>query len=243
MKKRKLRRGDKWMAKKKVKKSKISPRKLVTITNPKSVISEQFRILRANIHFSLHDKDVKKILVTSSIPGEGKSTVAVNLGVVFAQENKRVLIVDADLRKPTLHYTFNLFNAYGLSNFLSKTATINELIQETFIKNLYILPSGPIPPNPSELLASKNMEQFINSIGNYFDVVIFDVPPVLSVSDAQILAGKCDGTLLVVRFGKTERKQSLKAKNILLSSHAKLIGVVCNNYKLEKNNNYYYVDN
>lgn len=217
------------------------PRKLITITNPKSIISEQFRMLRANIHFSLHEQEVKKILVTSSSPGEGKSTVAVNLAVVFAQENKRVLIVDADMRKPTLHHTFKIFNTNGLSNYLSKLSTLKEVIQETFIPNLYVLTSGPIPPNPSELLASKNMEILLKSTEIMFDVVIFDVPPVLSVSDAQILASKCDGTLLVVRFGKTEKKQSLKAKNILLSSRAKIIGVVCNNHKLDKNN-YYYID-
>lgn len=218
-------------------------RKPITIIEPKSIFSEQFRMLRANINFSLFEHEMKKILVTSSIPGEGKSTIAENLAVVFAQENKRVLLVDADMRKPTLHYTFDLFNYIGLSNLLSKKLSLTNVIQKTFIPNLYVLPSGPIPPNPSELLASNNMDQFIKSIENHFDVVIFDVPPILSVSDAQILASKCDGTLLVLRFGKTEKKQLQKAKNILVSSHAKIIGVVCNNYKLGKVDHYYYMDN
>lgn len=124
-------------------------RKLVTIANGQSFISEQFRTIRTNITFSMPDKEIKTILVTSATPGEGKSTNAANIGVVFAQEGKRVIIVDADLRKPTMHYTFLLQNARGLSNLLTRHFTMSQVINSTDIANLFVLTSGPIPPNPA----------------------------------------------------------------------------------------------
>ncbi|WP_333880290.1 CpsD/CapB family tyrosine-protein kinase [Lysinibacillus capsici] len=220
-----------WKKKKKKKLVKMA-RKLVTIANDHSFISEQFRTIRTNITFSMPDREIKTILVTSATPGEGKSTNAANIGVVFAQEGKRVVIVDADLRKPTMHYTFLLQNAKGLSNLLTRHFTISEVVNNTDIANLYVLTSGPIPPNPAELLASTLMGSVIEELKKEFDIIIFDAPPLLSVTDAQILSNKCDGTLLIVNSGVAENESVLKAKSSLEASKANILGVVLNNYKM-----------
>lgn len=220
-----------WKKKKKKKLVKMA-RKLVTIANDHSFISEQFRTIRTNITFSMPDREIKTILVTSATPGEGKSTNAANIGVVFAQEGKRVVIVDADLRKPTMHYTFLLQNARGLSNLLTRHFTISEVVNNTDIANLYVLTSGPIPPNPAELLASTLMGNVIEELKKEFDIIIFDAPPLLSVTDAQILSNKCDGTLLIVNSGVAENESVLKAKASLEASKANILGVVLNNYKM-----------
>lgn len=216
------------------------PRNLITVSDTKSIISEQFRTIRTNITFTMPDQELKTILVTSSTPGEGKSTNAANLGVVFAQEGKRVLIIDGDLRKPTLHHTFKTFNKVGLSNVIAKKATYKEAIQETFIFRLHVLTSGPIPPNPAELLASKSMDVLIGDVKRDFDIIIIDAPPLLSVSDAQILANKCDGTVLIVNTGVVEKEAVRKAKAILSNSQSIIIGVVLNNYRVPKHQHYYY---
>ena len=224
------------------KKSKLAAmgRRLITVSDSRSIIAEQFRTIRTNIKFSVPDTDLKTILVTSSTPGEGKSTTAANLGVVFAQEGKKVLIVDADMRKPTLHHTFGIFNTVGLSTILSRQNEFNCAIQETPIVGLYVLTSGPIPPNPAELLSSKTFDAFIEDMKKSYDMIIFDAPPLLSVSDAQVLSHKCDGTLLIVHSGVAEKEDLLKAQSILTTSQAKVLGVVLNNYKMPKNRKYYY---
>lgn len=215
-----------------------SGKKLITVTKPQNVISEQFRTIRTNLSFSMPDKDLRTLLVTSSIPGEGKSTSAANVAVVFAQEGKRVLLVDADMRKPTLHYTFPMNNSHGLSTILTRQHEYIEVMEVTFVENLFIIPSGPIPPNPSELLSSKNMDNFIESVLQEFDLVIFDAPPVLSVSDALILGNRCDGTLMIVNSGHVDKADVVKAKTSLQTSQANILGVVLNNYKLPKSKYY-----
>ncbi len=213
-------------------------RKLVTVANSHSIVSEQFRTVRTNITFSMPDKDIKTILVTSATPGEGKSTNVANLGVVFAQEGKRIVIVDADLRKPTMHYTFLLQNARGLSNLLTRQMSVLEVVNSTDIPNLFVLTSGPIPPNPAELLASKKLDSVMEELKKEFDIIIFDAPPILSVTDAQILSNKCDGTLLIVNSGAVENTSVIKAKASLESSQANILGVVLNNYKLPRSQYY-----
>ncbi|MFC7685270.1 CpsD/CapB family tyrosine-protein kinase [Ureibacillus sp. GCM10028918] len=215
-------------------------RKLIADSNPKSIISEQFRTIRTNIKFSIPDQQIQTILVTSSIPGEGKTTNAANLGIVFAQEGKKVLIIDADMRKPTLHHTFEVFNIVGLSNVLAKHSSLHVTIQNSSIENLHIIPSGPIPPNPSELLSSKTLSEFIDEVKKEFEIVIFDAPPLLSVTDAQILSAKCDGTLFIVNSGTVQKAEVLKAKANLEAVRARILGVVLNNYKLPRNNYEYY---
>lgn len=209
-------------------------RKLITVSDSKSIITEQFRIIRANIKYSIPDIELKTILVTSSTPGEGKSTNAANLGVVFAQEGKKVLIVDADMRKPTLHHTFGIFNTVGLSTILSKQDDYSFAVQETPIVGLFVLPSGPIPPNPAELLSSKYFTLFLEEMKKLYDIIIFDTPPLLSVSDAQVLSPQCDGSLLIIHSGVAEKEEVLEAQAILNSSQSKILGVVLNKYKMPK---------
>jgi capsular exopolysaccharide synthesis family protein len=218
-------------------------RKLVTFFDPKSPISEQYRTIRTNIEFSAIDEEMQTIMVTSSGPAEGKSTTAANLAVVFAQQEKQVLLVDADLRKPTVHYTFNLTNTFGLTSVLSKQMQLIEAVNESEIENLGILTSGPIPPNPAELLGSKAMEQFLAEARQHFDVIIFDTPPMLAVTDAQVLANKCDGSILVFYSGKTEMEEAAKAKELLTSAKSKLLGAVLNHKKLQSSDYYYYYGN
>lgn len=231
----------KWRLKKKksvLQNSQIG-RKLVTISETKSHIIEQFRTLRTNIKFSMPDEPLKTILVTSSTPGEGKSTNAANLGVVFAQEDKRVLIIDADMRKPTLHHTFKTFNKVGLSNILARRSALHEAVQETFIVGLDVITSGPIPPNPAELLSSHGLDALLQHVKNDYDIIIIDSPPLLSVTDAQILANKCDGTILILNTGVVDKRAVKKAKALLAASHTKILGVVLNNYKTPSHFNYY----
>ena len=228
------------LAPKDKKKKLDSKRKLIAKLNPQSPISEQYRTIRTNIHFSAVDQEIRSIMVTSSAPGEGKSTTAANLAVVFAQQGKRVLLVDSDLRKPTVHYTFNLPNTFGLTNVLTKRMELHEAVIETDEENLYVLSSGPIPPNPAELLGSKSMTELFERFYQDFDVIIMDTPPILAVTDAQILSNSCDGTILVISSGKTETEQALKAKELLSSSSCNLLGVVLNNKKMKKNSQYYY---
>lgn len=214
-------------------------RSLITSTDPKSFFSEQYRSIRTNIQYSSVDKELKTIVVTSSGPEDGKSTTVANLAVVFAQQGLKVLLIDSDLRKPTVHYTFNVVNTKGLTNVLTRQATLEEVVQETMEENLSILTSGPIPPNPAELLSSNTMEEVVKKASKTFDIVLFDSPPLLSVTDGQILASKCDGTILVVNSGKTEIEQLIKAKDLLKSVNSHLLGAILNNKKL-KNIHYYY---
>ncbi|MEI2463268.1 CpsD/CapB family tyrosine-protein kinase [Niallia taxi] len=217
-----------------------SKRKLVAKYDPKSPISEQYRTIRTNILYSSIDNEIRSLMVTSSGPGEGKSTTTANLAVVFAQQGKTVLLIDADLRKPTVHYTFKLTNTIGLTSILTNQIDFMEAVNKTDENNLYILPSGPIPPNPSELLGSKAMQHFLDRAMEEFDLIIFDTPPVLAVTDAQILGNLCQGTVLVVSSGKTEKDSLLKTKELLKATNGKLLGVVLNNKKADKKGSYYY---
>ncbi|WP_113928493.1 CpsD/CapB family tyrosine-protein kinase [Bacillus sp. P14.5] len=215
-------------------------RKLITKTSPKSPITEQYRTIRTNINFSAVDREIKTLMVTSAGPGEGKSTTAANLAVVFAQQGKKVLLVDGDMRKPTAHYTFGLNNTFGLTTVLTKQKSLQETRVESDVENLYLLTCGPVPPNPAELLSSNAMREFLAEAGSQFDLVIFDTPPVLTVTDGQVLANLCDSTILVVSSGTTDREGAVKAKELLDSAKAKIVGVVLNNRKLEATNYYYY---
>jgi capsular exopolysaccharide synthesis family protein len=216
------------------------PRKLVTNISPNSITLEQFRMVRANINFSMPDNKLQTIMFTSALPGEGKSTSAANVAIVFAQEGKKVLLVDADMRKPTLHYTFHTTNSPGLSGVLSKQWNLKDVIKETEVEGMHLITSGQIPSNPAELLGSKSMEALLEELKGKFDIIIFDAPPVLAVADAQILSNKCDGTILVISAGATRKESALKAKNVLQTSRANLIGTVLNNFKVGKDHYYYY---
>lgn len=213
---------------------------LITKVDPKSPISEQYRTIRTNIQFSNIDREIKTIMVTSAAPGDGKSTTAANIAVTFAQQGKQVLLVDTDFRKPTVHYTFNLTNTLGLTSVITKLCTLADAVQGTDIDSLDVLTCGPIPPNPSELLGSRAMEEIFKELKEEYDIIIFDTPPTLAVTDAQILTNRCDGTILVVSSGKTETEQALKAKELLLAAKGNILGVVLNNRKIESSHYYYY---
>ncbi|MBK3494246.1 CpsD/CapB family tyrosine-protein kinase [Viridibacillus sp. YIM B01967] len=221
------------MFKKKQKLIKLA-RKLVTSSDPKSIVSEQFRTVRANIKFAMKDKQLCTLLFTSASIGEGKSTVAANIAITFAQEGKKVLLVDADLRKPTMHYTFKTLISPGLTNLLMSQWHIDDVVTESGTKGLDLVTCGPIPSNPAELLGSTSMDVFIEAMKVRYELVIFDAPPVLSVADAQILSDKCDATILVISSGTTEKGNAVKAKEALQAAKAHLIGTVLNNFKLEK---------
>jgi capsular exopolysaccharide synthesis family protein len=234
--------GENIVAKRK-KQFKTNIRSLITKFNPKSPISEQYRTIRTNVEFASVDKELRTLLVTSSGPSEGKSSTTANMAVVFAQQGKKVLLIDADLRKPTVHYTFKLDNRIGLSTLLVGEQTLDESVRETDVPNLDILTCGPIPPNPSELLGSKAMEKVIMLAQEVYDIILLDTPPVLAVTDAQILGNICDGSIIVVRSEQTEYASIQRAKQLLEPAHAKLLGVVLNDVSQKKSNTYYYYGN
>jgi len=200
--------------------------KLITKENPRSPIAETYRTIRSNIDFSMVDETLKTLVITSSSPAEGKSTTLSNLAVTFAQTEKKVLLVDADLRRPTIHQQFRLDNTKGLTTVLTKKASLEDATAKTNIENLWVLTSGPIPPNPSELLNSKAMATFLEEWKQHFDLIIFDAPPLLAVTDAQILGSKCDGVLLVVRSNQTKKDELIRAKSLLDKANARIIGSI-----------------
>lgn len=215
---------------------------LITYTDKSSPISEQYRTIRTNIQYASIDKQLQTFVVTSSGAGEGKSTTAANLAIVFANTGKRTLLVDADLRKPSIAKSFILDAHKGLSNLIADIDTgIENYVQHSDIPNLSILSSGIIPPNPSELLASQRMNQVIEALKNHYEIIIFDMPPVSVVTDAQIMASKVDGTILVVREGQTEKESLRHAKELLERVQANILGVVFNAItKTNKYADYYY---
>jgi len=215
-------------------------RHVIAKLNPKSPITEQYRTVRTNLQFASVDDELRSMIITSSGPGEGKSMTTANLAVVYAQQGKKVLLIDADLRKPTVHYTFRLDNLRGLSNILVGEHTLEESVNRTDVDNLDVISCGPIPPNPSELLASRKMQQLLNDAKLSYDIVIFDTPPVLAVTDAQILANIVDGSLLVIRSNHTENEAATKAKEALEPANAKLLGTVLNDREKKHANYYYY---
>jgi capsular exopolysaccharide synthesis family protein len=222
------------------KKHSTSARSLITKFDPKSPISEQYRTIRTNLQFASIDKEYKTIMVTSSNPAEGKSTTMANLAIVMAQQGKRVLLIDADLRKPSVHYTFKCPNTKGLTSVLTKQAYLEEAVYHSDVPNLDLLPSGPIPPNPSELLGSLAMERLLSGQNDTYDIILVDAPPILVVTDAQVLANICEGVILVVSSGKTEIEQVVKAKGLLEMSKAKILGVVLNGKETKQSQYYYY---
>ncbi|MBN1967744.1 MAG: polysaccharide biosynthesis tyrosine autokinase [Candidatus Delongbacteria bacterium] len=221
-------------------KQKIESR-LISHFSPKSPISEAYRTLRTNIQFSKVDDPPRIIAVSSSIPKEGKSTTASNLAVVIAQSGKKVVLVDADLRRPVVHKNFNLLREIGITDYLLKNSKVDEIAKKTDIENLHVITCGDIPPNPSELLGAKKMDSFINDLKEVYDFVIFDTPPVITVTDAAVLSRKTDGLVLVVSSGSVSRVEVERSKDLLDSVGANIIGIVLNNLDIKKlYGSYYY---
>ena len=205
--------------------------KLITVADPKSPVSEQFRTVRTNINFMAVDHDIKTMAFTSANISEGKSTVSVNVAVTYAQAGRKTLLIDGDLRRPTLHSTFNMSNQRGLTSVLTSDAKeidLDDVIQDSGVDNLSILTSGPIPPNPAELIGSKRMQTFIELVRDHYDVVIIDLAPVLAVSDTQELASHLDGVVLVVRQGVTQKAAIKRSVEMLKFAKVRILGYVMN---------------
>lgn len=213
---------------------------LISKLRPKSFVAEQYRTIRTNIQFSMIDRDVKSIVMTSSGPWEGKSTTAANLASVFTDQGKRVLLVDADLRKPSVQRTFGLSNVEGLTTLLSTPdQELSEVIQQVTGTDIHVLTSGPIPPNPSELLNSNRMNLLMKRLEEIYDIIIYDMPPVTSVTDAQIMAAKSDGVVFVIRHSVSQKSAILNAKELLEMVNANILGVVFNGV-VKKTDQFYY---
>lgn len=204
-------------------------------------LSEAYRVLRTNVQFSTIDRPGQTLLVTSANPREGKSTTAANLALVTAQAGKKVVLVDSDLRRPSLHRFFGLSNGQGLTNLLlSPQSGINGCAQRTRFENLSVVTSGPLPPNPSELLASRRLDAVFDGLRTQADVIIIDSPPTLAVADASILASKVDGTMLVVDSSKTRAQALRRTREALVKSKTHLLGAVLNKAKRRGGGYYYY---
>jgi capsular exopolysaccharide synthesis family protein len=216
---------------------------LITVSTPRSPISEAYRTLRTNLEFSSLDRPVKTMVVTSSGPEEGKSTTLANLAVTLAQAEKKVILVDCDLRRPSQHQIFGLKNGVGLTTMVvDDEAMTTPPLQETQVPGLRLLPSGPLPPNPSELLGSRRMEEIIDILSQRADIVLFDAPPIIAVTDAAVLSSKVDGVLLVISAGGTKRDHAQKAKALLEKVNAHLVGAVLNNVKIDTSLHRYYAE-
>jgi non-specific protein-tyrosine kinase len=206
---------------------------LVAVTEPRSPISEAYRTLRTNLDFASLDQALKTLVVTSAGVGEGKSTTLANLAVVSAQAGRKVVLVDADLRRPTLHTIFGLDNDTGLTTMMmDESALASPPLHSTGVEGLMVLTSGPLPPNPADLLGSSRMEEVIAAVTAGSDQVFFDTPPVVAVTDAAVLATKVDGVLLVVSAGKTRREYARTAVQRLEQINARLVGTVLTNVQI-----------
>jgi capsular exopolysaccharide synthesis family protein len=214
---------------------------LITLTDPRSPISETYRTLRTNLEFSSIDAPCHTLLVTSVGPDEGKSTILANLAVVMADGEKKIILVDADLRRPSQHQLFGLDNERGLTSmFVEEQALRTPPLQATAVSNLTVLTSGPLPPIPSQLLGSQRMREIISLLREQADVVLFDAPPVIAVTDATLLASQVDGVLLAVRANRTKREQLRAAKDRLERANARLLGAVLNDVPLDASLYRYY---
>lgn len=213
---------------------------LVTHYDPLSSISEAFKIVRTNIEFSSIDKKLQTIAITSTDQGEGKSSVVANLALSFAQIGRRVLLVDADMRRPMIHKFFSLSNRRGLTNALISIESYKDYIQPSMTQNLSILTAGPIPPNPAELLMSNHMTLFLEYVRADYDLIVFDCPPVGVVTDAAILSTKVDGTVYVVRSKQVDRRRLKRAVDLLAQVKAKVLGYVFTGIKPNTSDYYYY---
>lgn len=205
---------------------------------PKSITAESYRSLRTNIQYSSIDKQVKTLVVTSSNAGEGKSTVAGNLAYTFFQGGKRVLIIDCDLRKPSLHRKFNVSNEVGLTDVLVGTSELNKVMRK-IDDNLYLLTTGTLPPNPAEIIGSNTMENFLEECKINFDYIILDTPPILPVTDSKLLAIKADATVLVVRSEISKLKHVSQAFKELGKVNANVIGTILNDVEVHSERLYY----
>ncbi|MDP9341279.1 MAG: polysaccharide biosynthesis tyrosine autokinase [Actinomycetota bacterium] len=203
---------------------------LVTLTDPKNPVSEAYRTLRTNLQFLATKGDLQTILVTSATAGDGKTATSANLAIVLAQAGRRVVLVSADLRRPRVHRFLNVSNEAGLSLVLADSVPVWQAVKDPGVPNLRVIPSGPVPPNPAELLQSDRMGEFLQQVQEFADFVIIDTPPVLAVADASILSARVDGTLFVVDADTASRTATVQARDQLENAGARVIGAVFNKF-------------
>jgi capsular exopolysaccharide synthesis family protein len=213
----------------------------VTLNN-RSSVAEAYRVLRTSVLLSSAGEPPKKILVASGQPGEGKTTTVINTAISLGQLGVKVLIIDCDLRKPTAHKILGVDNDEGLSTYLSRNVELESMIQKLPIANVSLLPSGPVPPNPAELISSEKMKTMLQILGDQYDHILIDSPPLINVTDPVILSTLVDGVMLVVHGGKSTRDVVRRARQELVSVGAKIYGVVLNNLDLRREgyDQYYY---
>lgn len=212
---------------------------LITLTDPRSPVSEAYRTLRTNLSFSGLDTPIRSLVVTSPAPDEGKSTTIANLAVTMAQGGKRTILVDCDLRRPGLHELFGLRPEPGLTNLLLEQNG-EPFLQDCGVEGLQLLASGPLPPNPADLLGSMKIDSLLELLTSKADIVLLDAPPVIAVTDATVLGAKVDGVLLVIRAGKTKREHAERAKELLEKANVRIVGAALTNAPKESGLGSYY---
>jgi len=216
---------------------------LIVQSAPGSLMAEAYRSLRTSLLLSVADHPPRSVLVTSSMASEGKTTTAINLAVALTQSGARTLIIDGDMRKPRLHQVFGLGPVPGLSSFLTGSARLQEVIHSSTVENLFVIPCGAVPPNPAELILSSRFSHMMDAVREYFEYLIVDSPPLAHVSDARVLANKCEASLMVIKAGSTSRHSLLKGVEDLSDSKARLAGAVLNEYDVRSGSGkyeYYY---
>lgn len=214
---------------------------LISQKIPHSRIAESYRSIRTSIIFSApEDRPLKTILITSSLPREGKTFISTNLGIVFAHTNEPIIVIESDMRKPRISNIFGMKNDIGLSSFLTGKASLEEVIKPTSVPSLSVIVSGPIPPNPTELLTSAKIQQFFDELKSRFSRIIIDSPPVLYVADTALLANIVDGVIHVVRAGKTNINHIIRARQKLTEAKAKVVGIILNDLDVKREDSYYY---
>jgi len=217
----------------------MAQRKLIVHEDPKSPIAEAYRTLRTNLQFAKVNSELRTIMFTSSGPAEGKSTTIANVAVALAQSGRSIILVDCDLRKPVQHRIFGKRNK-GVTNILVDDSPAEAFLQDTEIDNLRILPSGPIPPNPSELLSSSKMVELFTELKELADIVLIDAPPTIAVTDAAVMAAKVDGIVLVIDSTSVRPEMAQKAKDLLVKANGHILGAILNRVEIEEEHAYYY---
>ncbi|MCB9450889.1 MAG: CpsD/CapB family tyrosine-protein kinase [Anaerolineaceae bacterium] len=213
---------------------------LITLTNPRAAAAEAFRSLRTNLMFSSVENPIHTLLVTSAHDSEEKSRLLANLAVTFAQSGNKTILVDADMRKPSQHTIWGIPNERGLTTMLLEDAALSTPpLMETSVENLQVLPSGPLPPNPADVLSSRRMDEVIGVLKARTNYILFDSPPVLAATDAALLGSKLDAALLVIRAGHTRRDHAARAREALERVHVRIVGAVLSNAPRQNSGGYY----
>lgn len=211
----------------------------ITHYDSRSPVSEAYRAIRTNLQFAGTGKTLKTVVFTSTVPNEGKSTTVANLAIAMGQDNKKILLIDCDLRKPDVHRRFGLLNK-GLTNCFAEDLPLKEVIQADVFPNLDVVTSGPVPPNPAELLGSKKMKALLQEAAEAYDYVFLDMPPVLAVTDAALMSSQVDGTVLVLGSGDISPDEGKQAQSVLEKVHANILGVILNKVPQHHKSGYYY---